>query len=130
MNLALASSPTERRLRDRIDELEEEVRQLKDGKSGIVFPSEWRLTAANSRALQALYQAPHGLLSNTQIFNAVRLWADGGDEYALVRVQVHKMRKKLTPFGVEIKLRWGQGYELPANSKAIIKAALTQEVSA
>jgi two-component system cell cycle response regulator CtrA len=43
---------------------------------------------------------------------------DDPPEVKIVDVFVCKMRKKLKPFGIEIKTNWGESYEIPEESKA------------
>lgn len=120
------NSHTERHLRDRIEELEEEVRQLKADAKAISFPYEWRLTAAQARLLRRMYELPGAFITLPQAYDALRLWADGDSERNLVRSQICKMRPKLAPFGIEIRKRWGEGYDLPESTVANIKAVLSQ----
>lgn len=118
---------SERALRDRIEELEEEVRQLRRENMDISFPPEWRLTAAHARLLRRLHGAPGGFLTHEKVYDALRLWADSAEnEVNLVRSQICKMRQRLSPFGIEIRKRWGQGYELPPETKAKITGVLAE----
>lgn len=129
-DIAVLNRPSvERQLRDRIEELEETLRQLKERKSTITFPREWKLTQGHSRVLSAMYEAPGCILSLDQAFDAVKLGEDSEYPENLVRSQIFKMRKRLAPFGIEILKRWGFGYELAPSSKAIIKNALEQRLS-
>jgi two-component system cell cycle response regulator CtrA len=43
---------------------------------------------------------------------------DEPPEIKIVDVFVCKMRKKLKPFGIDIKTNWGESYEMPEQSKA------------
>lgn len=123
MNLHM--SPQDRKItqqRERIEELEEELRQLKTILvPPFTFPLEWRLTATQRRLLIALYKTP-GCLTHTQCFTAMDSKAIQSD--SLLNVQIMKLRRRLTPFGVVVKNHWGVGYEIPAASKVIIKAAI------
>jgi DNA-binding response OmpR family regulator len=53
------------------------------------------------------------------------LYSDGAyddeAEEKIVDVLICKIRKKLTPFGIEIKTNWGESYELPEASKARVR---------
>lgn len=42
-------------------------------------------------------------------------------------VFVHKIRKKVKKFGIEILTRWGQGYEMQAEAKKIIAVMIEGE---
>jgi two-component system cell cycle response regulator CtrA len=50
-------------------------------------------------------------------------------EIKIVDVFVCKVRRKLKPWSIEISTQWGQGYFMPAESKAIAQA-LIDEASA
>jgi two-component system cell cycle response regulator CtrA len=47
-------------------------------------------------------------------------------EIKIVDVWVCKMRRKLKPYGIVIETQWGQGYFIPAESKAIAQSLLDQ----
>lgn len=120
-----------REQRERIDLLEEELRQAKDlARPVVMFPAAWRLQPSEQRILFTLFQAPGGFATHERLFEAGRKWAEGESAMELVRVRVHSARPKLRPFGIEIKTRWGHGYELTAASRAIIKAALEERAAA
>jgi two-component system cell cycle response regulator CtrA len=46
---------------------------------------------------------------------------DDAPDIKIVDVWICKMRRKLRPFGIEIKTCWGAGYEMPEASKAIAR---------
>jgi two-component system, cell cycle response regulator CtrA len=105
------------RLRDRIDELEALL-----GMS-LLPPLEWRLTASQARVLGVIHARPYA--SKDAIMAA--LYRDGARDEAeikIVDVMVCHIRRKLKPFGIEIITRWGEGFEMPAASKALVDAAL------
>lgn len=111
-------------LRDRVFELEDEVRDLRKVLAGeCQFPIEWRLRPASARLLSALLSAPNGYRSYdalSQIVSPTQV-AVGS---SLVKVQMAHLRSRLQPLGIEIATRWGEGYELPAASRRAISAAL------
>lgn len=39
----------------------------------------------------------------------------------IMDVFIHRMRKKLKPYGIEIETVWGHGYRLPPESKAALQ---------
>jgi two-component system, cell cycle response regulator CtrA len=56
------------------------------------------------------------------------LFSDRIDEppdVKIIDVWICKMRRKLQPFGIEIKTCWGVGYEMPESSKAIAGELIT-----
>jgi len=109
--------------RERIDYLEEELRQLRANLAPItLFPIEWRLTATQQRIMAAFHRAHDGFLTHQQVFVASGSRAEESDN--LVKVQIMHLRKKVAPLGMEISKRWGLGYEITPESKCIIKNAL------
>lgn len=112
-------------LRDRVAELEEEVRQLRAQTvltEAYRVPVEWRLTA-KEEAL-ALAFAKRGTLSKDAVMAA--LWSpkwdlDGEPSPKLVDVFVHNLRKKLAPHGLKIITQWGRGYVMPDDSRDKMK---------
>lgn len=112
-------------LRDRVAELEEEVRQLRAQTvqpSAFRIPAEWCLTA-KEQAL-ALAFAKRGTLAKDAVMAA--LWSpkwdlDGEPSPKLVDVFVFKLRKKLAPHGLKIITQWGRGYVMPDDSRDKMK---------
>lgn len=111
------------RLRDRCDTLEEENRQLKETFAPIrAFPHEWKLRPAHHRILSCLMESANGIRSYDQL-RAVACRDDSECDEAL-KVHVSTLRRRVRELGIEIKTRYGVGYELPAASRELIKRAL------
>jgi hypothetical protein len=123
-----------RRQAARISELEEALRQARDSVRDspvVIFPKAWGLARSHQKMLSALYVAPGCFVSTWKLRNIISSSDnDPLDPMAVVRVQLHYMRKRLLPFGISIACRWGFGYELPPASRAIIKAAIEERLSA
>jgi two-component system cell cycle response regulator CtrA len=51
-------------------------------------------------------------------------------EVKIIDVFVCKMRRKLTPFAIEIRNKWGEGYYLDADAKAKVSAMLDEAQAA
>jgi len=100
-------------LQREVETLRERVRQLEDALTPSAgLPLEWGLTATEAR----LFSAIAGREMATKQYLMTALYSDRPDEepeIKIVDVLVCKIRKKLRPFGVEIKTIWGQGYMLP-----------------
>ena len=95
------------------------------------FPLEWKLSPAQSRLLAALIEAPQGFISYDRAANIVISFAEDSDNPKnIVAAQTCRLRSHLKQYGIEIKTRWSQGYEMPPASKAIIKAALERRAAA
>jgi len=80
---------------------------------------EWGLTAQETRVF--------GVLVNREVATKDAIMAglysdkagsEGEVEPKIVDVFVCKIRKKLKPFGVEIRTVWGQGYTLDPDTRA------------
>lgn len=133
MTLLSQDHQTIARQRIRIDQLEEEVLQLREALAPVIlFPKEWNLTRSEERGLAAFCNSKTGFLTNDQVLLAMSLYSNGvgagGDN--LAKVRVFNLRKKTKLFGVDIITRWGRGYEITDQSKALIKAALEQRAAA
>ena len=114
--------------RVRIEELEEELRQTKESllAAPVLFPAEWKLTPAQNRLLSAFAKTP--FLTHEKCFLALALNHEVEADN-LVKVQIVKARKKIEPLGMKIINRWGEGYEMPEDSVAMLRMALTQVAS-
>ena len=119
-----------RRLRDRIEELEEEVRQLRDLLApSLGFPRDFRLTPIEEKILSAIYARAPAVVAHECIRAAVYPDPDAAPETNVIDVRVSSIRKKLRPYGVEIKNRWGEGLYLDRASAAIIAGLLERGAS-
>lgn len=115
-----------RSLRDRIDLLEEENRQLREAAEALVsFPRSWRLTEMEARFVSVLMRSKTGAMSKEALMTALYgLEPDVEDK--VIDVWACKLRKKFKALGVavEIETVWGQGYRLTAETRAVLRAAL------
>lgn len=104
------------------DRLREQVAYLERA-LGLDFlpPMEWRLTPNEARLIGALVTRP----VLTKDAAMALLYRDLGKEEAGIRIVdvfICKARKKLQPFGIEIKTVWGVGYALEADAKVAIRS--------
>lgn len=116
-----------------IAELTERVRQLEAGLASTggqhSVPLEFHLTGRETKILQAL-------MSRIEVTKEALMMEVYGDRYheddlpeiKIVDVFVCKIRKKLRPFKIDIETRWGRGYALPPESKALINAMLKKSL--
>lgn len=116
---------------EEIDRLEARVDQLEIlmGMRGVLTPIEWRLTGSESRVFGVLLARE--LASKDAVMAA--LYRDTGKDEAdikIVDVLVCKIRKKVTPFGIQIATRWGEGYYLTPAAKALARQAMTESIAA
>jgi len=84
----------------------------------------FRLTCAESRALAKLLTQPYA--GREELCIAVTDEAKAIMKSDVVGVVVHKLRRKLIPYGVEIITLHGLGYCLPKNARAKIRRALIE----
>ena len=119
-----------RRLQDRIEELEEEVRQLRELLApSLGFPRDFRLTPIEEKILSAIYARAPAVVAHERIRAAVYPDPDTAPETNVIDVRVSSIRRKLKPYGVEIKNRWGEGLYLDRASAAILAGLLAAGAS-
>ena len=105
-------------LRDRIDELEETVRQLRDELAPqefwLWFPREWKLTTQQAKVLAFIMARSPGMAKRESLLlNCVSVpGADNMPDIKIVDVVICAVRKKIAPLGVDIRTVWGNGYEI------------------
>ncbi|MCJ2051673.1 helix-turn-helix domain-containing protein [Methylobacterium sp. J-070] len=111
-------------LRTRIEELEEEIRQLKAAFAPKVgFPFSWKLDARESAILSALFHGKGSYISNEAILLLIAGFdEDVGDSD--VRAWMGRLRRKVQPLGIEIVTRHMQGYQLDPDGAAVVARAL------
>lgn len=128
--LAEAPSPhVIRSMRERIDLLEEEVRQYREAiEVQRPYPEAWRLTKYEGRMLKALARAKGGYVSTEQLL--VTLYGLEPDvEPKIVDVWICKLRKKLAGTGIEIRTSWGVGFGLSPESVLALRRIVAENVA-
>jgi two-component system cell cycle response regulator CtrA len=103
-------------LRIRIAELEDALM----GTKHLLTPVEWQLTGSEIRVFGVLQKRE--LVTKEAAMAA--LYGNFGKDEAeikIVDVFICKLRRKLKPFGIEIKTVWGQGYMLTAETRAKLR---------
>ncbi|MCJ2020563.1 winged helix-turn-helix domain-containing protein [Methylobacterium sp. E-065] len=111
-------------LRIRIEELEEEIRQLKAAFSPKVgFPASWRLDAPESAILSALFHTKGSYVTPEALLLLLVRPDDDADE-STTRAWLGRLRRKVEPRGIAITTRHTQGYQLEAAGRAIVADAL------
>lgn len=111
-----------------IDALREENETLKAQLGHrVAIPVCLRLTPGEERVLARLYASTEA--SKDQLLDAVignRPDADA-PEPKIVDVFVHKIRRKVSPWGIEIETLWGRGYTLPHASREVLQRLIEAE---
>ena len=111
-------------LRARIEELEEQVRQLKEAFAPKVgFPLSWKLDERDSTVLSALFHTKGSYVTPEALLRCISGFDDDAGERT-VQTWVGRVRAKLQPLGVAIVTRPMQGYALEAAGRTIIAEAL------
>lgn len=113
---------------ERIANLEEIVRQQRAAFAPkLAFPSAWKLTARESAILSALYVG-----RGTHVMaEALILWVEGVESLAIdvvARGWVAQLRARVETLGVVIDVAHGKGYRLAHEGRAVIAAAIGDEV--
>ena len=123
MNLRFDPLAEIRRLRQIIDARDEEIRQLRDANRNIpTFPRTFRLTPAEARIVWRLVSAAPSLVSreSLSIISSGKPLARRAGEKTL-DVQLSRIRRKLTPYGVLIHNIYGEGFMIDANHARRLK---------
>ena len=120
-----------RELRERIEELEEEVRQLREAIAPADNPFLRVMSRQHASLLMGLYSrrtATYALLDAIGSETG-RLGRGEGEDYAHRRVKVamHKLRKKLREHGIEFYTITGIGYYLDDENKAKLKQMMEKK---
>jgi DNA-binding response OmpR family regulator len=114
------------RLRIRIAELEEELRQTKATLCPDVNPFAGRFNLSTQMAaiLWAIYKSPD-ICTNDQLCVVMLNYArkdnlDGADIQARAKVRITHARNRLREHGVDVSIQnvWGVGYRIPKADKA------------
>ena len=121
----MSDAGTIRKLRERIETLEEEIRQFHEDSADIdsIFTGVLSrqqlalLMAINKRSL-----APYSYLDHvTEDHGKYNRYEGAMHQTLRTKVAVWKLRKKLKPYGIEIKTWRGVGYYLDDDNKAKLK---------
>ncbi len=112
------------KLREQRDDARAELQDLKKQLVSIIpLPREWKLEAAERRAVCSMAAAPDGFRSR-EILHTVMSKNGTAVSPNLVSVRIHRMRQKLKPFGVTIETVHGDGYRMPKASRRVIAKAI------
>ena len=112
------------------DTLREEVRALRKALLGAAEPPPYfGLTPSEGTMFGILL---HNRAPRTETFMTALFSEDADDppEEKILDVWICKMRKKLKPFGIEIKTHWGECWEMPEASKEIARGLMAAEPTA
>lgn len=109
---------------DRIAELEEELRQLKEAFAPTLdLPDSIPMQRGQRLILQALLA--RSIFSPTQ-YRAYVNGRPGRDDVRNLSVTVHRIRKVLDPYDIKIKTTPGVGYSMTPENKAKLRELLNR----
>ncbi len=113
------------RLREEIDQLKEQLRVAKQALLvPKLFPMKWRLTPLETRMLRFLVAREHPVHAE-RIIEAIYIpYGVQPASYNIVGVCIHRMRKKLKPFGIQIHNEHMVGYYLSKATRAKLRKTL------
>lgn len=122
---------TTQKLRDRIEELEEEIRQLRadiapteDTFTGVLTRQQVALLKSIRNRKIASYQYIDQVLAGQGNFGR----GDGQElEQLRSKVAIYNLRQRLKPHGIEIKTWRGIGYYLDDENKAKLKQLMEKK---
>jgi hypothetical protein len=126
-----SDADTIKELRERIAELEEEVRQLRQDmvQTNAAFLNV--LTKNQMKILLGIYSRPiadYAYLDRiTEQSDRYNRYTDVEHEDLRVRVSIWKLRKKMREYGIEIKTWRGIGYYLDDENKAKLKQLMEKK---
>ena len=120
-----------RELRDRIVELEEEVRQLREDMLPTNATFLGVLSKNQMKILLGIYSRPvadYAYLDRiTEQGDKYSRYTDINHEALRNRVSIWKLRQKMRKYGIEIKTWRGIGYYLDDENKAKLKALMEKK---
>jgi len=115
-------------LKNRIAELEEEVRQLREDMVQTNLGFLHFLSKNQMKLLMGIYSKPvatYAYLDRiTEQGDRYNRYTDINHEALRNRVSIWKLRQKMRQHGIEIKTSWGVGYYLDDENKAKLKALM------
>jgi len=115
------------KLRAKLDELEEENRQLREimRPPVVMMPGVLALTQTESRVLDCLYRR------NTYVSREAILMHCNGllstTNAKCIDVHIMRIRRKIKAYALKIETIWGGGFYLPPGSRANLKVLLEKE---
>ena len=122
---------TIRELREQVAELKEELRQLRDDTVHVDSTFAAILTKQHAALLMGIYKryvAPFAYLDTiTEEHGKYNRYEGQMHQTLRTKVAVWKMRKRLKPYGIEIKTWRGVGYYLDDENKAKLKQLMEKK---
>jgi DNA-binding response OmpR family regulator len=112
-------------LRERIEELEEENRQLRAQLiPPLTFPRRLGLTRTQSDILRFICARNCESVSRRRLYDALYGMRDNPPQEKTLDVLIYKLRGKLAPHGVSIRSKHGEGWTIAPESLAVLRAII------
>ena len=89
------------------------------------LPVEWNLTDSEERIARVILAREYA--SKDAIMAALYWDKDEPGEEKIIDVLVCKIRKKLNPYGIDIKTHWGRGYYLPPEIRRRYRSTINRK---
>jgi DNA-binding response OmpR family regulator len=115
-------------LRQRVDDLEYELRELRSGSLKLIGPLcyRWNLTGMEAKVVATLFLDENAIPQEVITNRVYGLVAEHGEGSNLVPVMVMRARRKLAPSNITIKTIIGKGYIMPPESRERMRAEILQ----
>ena len=127
----MSDAGTIRKLRERIETLEEEIRQFHEDSADIDSIFTGVLSRQQLALLMAINKrplAPYSYLDHvTEDHGKYNRYEGAMHQTLRTKVAAWKLRKKLKPYGIEIKTWRGVGYYLDDDNKAKLKQLMEKK---
>lgn len=118
------------KLREENETLKEQVAYLEAALMGQdQLPTEWGLTPTQERIVRVCLTWE---VATKEAIATALYWDKPEPAEAINNINVHmvRIRRKLEPFGIEIKTRWGKGFYVPAETRERFRPRLAQRAAA
>lgn len=114
-----------RQLRERVDELEETVRQLRDELGDEQELPDWLPVLTRTERTILLLLADGRLVTTERIVASLYDHREDAPGENIVRVFISHLRRKLSPH-IDIRNVWGQGYQITPASRDRLRVERSQ----
>lgn len=118
----------ERRLREEVALLQEEVRWLKDLLAPPGFlPAVFKLSAHEERTLKALLSRKEW--TREALYESIYLYSNEPNipDMRMIDTVICKLRRKIKPWGIEIETLYGQGFRIAPAMRAYAAKIIDEE---
>lgn len=125
-----ALSRLNEKLREENETLKEQVAYLEAALMGKdELPLEWHLTPTQERIMRVCLTRE---VATKEAIATALYWDKPEPAEAINNINVHmvRIRRKLKPFGIEIKTRWGKGFYVPAETRDRFRTRHAQRAAA